>query len=160
MGTRAVGTLFLERLFDKNTVLFLGYSLDDVLVRYLLKAQTTMSELYTLTTNPHESRWRELRVHPVGIDSYRQLPAILSVWADYAASGIWVRPAASVRSWPLVHPSDKMPMMPTSARYFRIPQGWAVHRPRSGLKVAYMGRGHPASRPAVHAVRRRHRSPA
>ena len=88
MGTRAVGTLFLERLFDKNAVLFLGYSLDDMLVRYLLKAQTTMSELYTLTTKPHESRWGELRVHPVGYESHSQLPAILSAWADYAASGI------------------------------------------------------------------------
>ena len=88
MGTRAVGTLFLERLFDKNAVLFLGYSLDDVLVRYLLKAQTTMSELYILTTKPHESRWRELRVHPVGYDSYSQLPVVLSAWAEYAASGI------------------------------------------------------------------------
>ena len=88
MGTRAVGTLFLERLFDKNAVLFLGYSLDDMLVRYLLKAQTTMSELYTLTTKPQNPKWRELRVRPVGVDSYSQLPGILSAWADYAASGI------------------------------------------------------------------------
>lgn len=88
MGTRAVGTLFLERLFDKNAVLFLGYSLVDVLVRYLLKAQTTTSELYTLTTQPNDPKWRELRVHPVGVDSYSQLPRVLSEWADYAASGI------------------------------------------------------------------------
>ena len=89
MGTRAVGTVFLERLFDKNTaVLFLGYSLDDVLVRYLLKAHTTRSDLYTLTTKPDESRRRELRVHPVGIDSYSKMPGILSGWAEYAASGI------------------------------------------------------------------------
>ena len=88
MGTRAVGTLFLERLFDRQAVLFLGYSLDDVLVRYLLKAQTTKSEMYTLTTKPNDPRWRELRVRPVGVDSYRQLPRTLSVWAEYAASGI------------------------------------------------------------------------
>ena len=46
MGTRAVGTLFLERLFDESAVLFIGYSLDDVLVRFLLKAQTATSKLY------------------------------------------------------------------------------------------------------------------
>ena len=88
MGTRAVGTLFLERLFDRSAVLFVGYSLDDVLVRYLLKAQTAASELYVLTARPDDRRWRELRVHPVGYESHSQLPAVLSLWADYAEAGI------------------------------------------------------------------------
>lgn len=88
MGTRAVGTLFLERLFDKSAVLFIGYSLGDVLVRYLLKAQTATSELYVLTTRPDDRRWRELRVHPVGYESHGNLPAVLSLWADYAEAGI------------------------------------------------------------------------
>ena len=88
MGTRAVGTLFLERLFDKCSVLFVGYSLDDVLVRYLLKAHSTTSKLYTLTTRPDDPRWRELRVCPVGYESHSQLPAILSRWADHAEAGI------------------------------------------------------------------------
>ena len=88
MGTRAVGTLFLERLFDRSAVLFVGYSLDDVLVRYLLKAQTAASELYVLTARPDDRRWRELRVHPVGYESHSQLPAVLSLWADYTEAGI------------------------------------------------------------------------
>ena len=88
MGTRAVGTLFLERLFGRSAVLFVGYSLDDVLVRYLLKAQTAASELYVLTARPDDRRWRELHVHPVGYESHSQLPAVLSLWADYAEAGI------------------------------------------------------------------------
>ena len=88
MGTRAVGTLFLERLFDKNAVLFIGYSLNDVLVRYLLKAQTRTSELYILHTRPAELRWRELHVCPIGYESHSQLPAVLSEWAAYTESGI------------------------------------------------------------------------
>ena len=88
MGTRAVGTLFLERLFDKNAVLFIGYSLDDVLVRYLLKAQTAVSELYVFTARPDDRRWRELRVCPVGYESHSELPAVLSLWAEHAEAGI------------------------------------------------------------------------
>ena len=88
MGTRAVGTLFLERLFDKSAVLFVGYSLGDVLVRYLLKAQTAASELYILTSKPDDPRWRELRVCAVGYESHSQLPVALSQWADYAEAGV------------------------------------------------------------------------
>lgn len=89
MGTRAMGTLFLERLFDQNAVLFIGYSLDDVLVRYLLKAQTTRSELYVLTDKPDNPKWAELRVCPIGYESHSQLPAVLGRWADYAEAGLW-----------------------------------------------------------------------
>ena len=88
MGTRAVGTLFLERLFGASAVLFIGYSLDDLLVRFLLKAQTTTSELYALTTKPDDRRWTELRICPIGYETHSQLPAVLSEWADYAKAGI------------------------------------------------------------------------
>ncbi len=88
MGTRAVGTLFLERLFEQSSVLFIGYSLDDVLVRYLLKAHTATSKLYILTTRPNDPRWRELRVHPVGYESHSRLPAVLSLWAEHTEAGI------------------------------------------------------------------------
>ena len=46
-------------------------------------------ELSVLTREPHDPRWTELRICPIGYESHSQLPSVLSEWADYVEAGIW-----------------------------------------------------------------------
>ncbi|MCI8736808.1 MAG: hypothetical protein HFI11_07490 [Lachnospiraceae bacterium] len=57
---------FLVRLFEKYTVLFIGYSYNDTIVRYLTRAMTRYQaqKRYILTDNSDGS-WSELRTQPI-----------------------------------------------------------------------------------------------
>ena len=73
--------LFLRRLLASQTVLFVGYSLGDTLMRNLLYAYRGRTGLYALTKKPNKTRWGELGVIPLGYPSHHDLPAILGEWA-------------------------------------------------------------------------------
>ena len=73
--------LFLRKLLASQTVLFVGYSLGDTLMRYLLYAYRGHTRLYALTHEPDSPRWGELGVIPLGYPSHDDLPAILGEWA-------------------------------------------------------------------------------
>ena len=73
--------LFLRRLLASQTVLFVGYSLGDTLMRYLLYAYRGRTGLYALTDKPDKARWGELGVIPLGYPSHDDLPTILGEWA-------------------------------------------------------------------------------
>ena len=72
---------FLELMFRNLSVLFIGYSLNDTLMDYLIRGQTS-DQIYVLTDKPQAPRWRELGTIPVGYESHDKLPGIVQDWAD------------------------------------------------------------------------------
>ena len=78
--------VFLQQLFDSQAVLFIGYSLRDTLMQYVLRARNPGAELYTLTDKPEDPRWETLGVTPVGYTGREHLPAVLTEWAELAGA--------------------------------------------------------------------------
>jgi hypothetical protein len=82
---------FLERMFTSYTVLFVGYSHSDVVMRYLARALGPDSR-FVLTPNPDEPDWRQLGVQPVGYKvaggSHAALVEALKGWASQASMGL------------------------------------------------------------------------
>ena len=78
---------FLHRLFATQTVLFVGYSVDDTLMRYILRATETAAGIYVLTRDPDSPEWAELGVEAVGYRSHDDLPDLLGEWAERSAAG-------------------------------------------------------------------------
>lgn len=79
---------FLHRLFASQTVLFIGYSLDDILMRYILRATETSTGIYALTRNPDSPQWAELGIEAVGYRSHDDLPGLLAEWAERSAGRV------------------------------------------------------------------------
>ena len=81
------GTLaFLQRLFVSQTVLFVGYSLQDTLIKYLLKAMRGRSDLYALARVSDSSDQQNLGVTVIGYGDHDDLPDILNQWAERAGA--------------------------------------------------------------------------
>ncbi|MCK5125566.1 MAG: DUF4020 domain-containing protein [candidate division Zixibacteria bacterium] len=56
---------FLVRMFEKHTVLFWGYSLEDDLLKYLSSALPTDSRRYSISRENEESKWKVLGITPI-----------------------------------------------------------------------------------------------
>ena len=83
---------FLERMFGKYTVLFIGYSHGDVVMRYLARSLGPQSDRrYVLTHDPDASDWRRLDLKPVGYklraSRHSALPEAIGRWAALLAMG-------------------------------------------------------------------------
>jgi hypothetical protein len=84
---------FLERMFATYTVLFVGYSHDDVVMRYLARALGSDAPFrYALTSTPDAPDWRALGIQPVGyrvVDgSHAELVDAVEGWASLASMGL------------------------------------------------------------------------
>ena len=79
---------FLHRLFATQTVLFIGYSIDDTLMQYILRATETSGGVYALTRDPDSPQWAELGVEPVGYRSHDDVPGLLGEWAVRSAASV------------------------------------------------------------------------
>lgn len=79
---------FLHRLFASHTVLFVGYSVEGTLMRYIRQATKTSAGIYALTRNPDSPQWAELGVEPVGYRSHDDLPGLLGEWAERSAASV------------------------------------------------------------------------
>ena len=79
---------FLHRLFATQTVLFIGYSVEDTLMRYILRAAEASTGIYTLTCDPESPQMAELGVEAVGYRSHDDLPGLLGEWAERSAGGV------------------------------------------------------------------------
>lgn len=88
----AWATRFLERMFSTYTVLFVGYSHGDVVMRYLARALGPGVTRYVLTPEPEAADWRSLGLHPVGYPVVNQSHAALAEavegWASLASMGL------------------------------------------------------------------------
>lgn len=89
--TDAWATRFLQRMFDEFTVLFVGYSHDDPIMRYLALGLTSKSRRYVLTHRPGDDKWNHLRIVPVPYpaveDDHSAMVAALEAWDRRARMG-------------------------------------------------------------------------
>ena len=72
---------FLESMFRNLAVLFIGYSLKDTLMDYLVRGVDS-DRVYVLTDKPQASQWQHLCITPIGYESHDMLPGIVQDWAD------------------------------------------------------------------------------
>ena len=83
---------FLERMFASFTVLFIGYSHDDVVMRYLARSLGRQSGRYVLTSDPDASKWRPLGIEPISYEvrasSHAALTRAISGWAGLLSMGL------------------------------------------------------------------------
>ena len=81
---------FLERMFREYTVLFVGYSHADIVMKYLGLGVGPKSLRYALTDQPEDPLWERLRVRPVEYPhkNFEVLTRCLSEWADYGELGL------------------------------------------------------------------------
>lgn len=90
--TEAWATRFLERMFARFTVLFIGYSHSDTVMRYLARGLRDRSRRYVLTTDVAKEEWRsyELNVIPYRVvkDSHAELTEALDRWAERSSHNL------------------------------------------------------------------------
>jgi Domain of unknown function (DUF4020)/SIR2-like domain len=83
---------FLERMFATYTVLFIGYSHDDVVMSYLARGLRADSARFVLTPEPGAAHWQRLRIEPVGYPimsgSHSALGDAVDGWASWASMGL------------------------------------------------------------------------
>ncbi len=82
---------FVQDLFLNNTVLFIGYSHDDTVMKYLARGLPPQTRRFAFTTETDTSKWANLGIGPIlypPIDSHAALPAALSAWAKYLDQGL------------------------------------------------------------------------
>ena len=94
--TDAWAARFLLPMFDQFTVVFIGYSHDDVIMRYLAlglpsNGKAVASKRFAFTSDPSNSKWGYLGIQPitypvVGRD-HQALVAALTAWAGRAKMG-------------------------------------------------------------------------
>lgn len=83
---------FLSRVFSRRTVLFVGYSLSDPIMRYLLHALPSTDRWYALWHRSEAGQGAEHRIHPVIFgkpkerDRYRDLNDGMKRWRWYATA--------------------------------------------------------------------------
>ena len=86
MGPLSPTLAFLHRLFTSMPVLFIGYSTDDVLMRYVLQASRGRTELYSLSRGAGRPRHDALGVLRIPYGSHAELPGLLYEWSEFAGS--------------------------------------------------------------------------
>ena len=72
---------FLESMFRSLSVLFIGYSLKDTLMDYLVRGLSS-DRIFVLTDEPYAARWHQIGITPIGLESHDELPGIIGDWAD------------------------------------------------------------------------------
>ncbi len=94
--TDAWAARFLLPMFDRFTVVFVGYSHDDVIMRYLAlglpsSGKGMASKRFAFTSDPENSKWGYLGIRPIAYPvvehSHQALVAALTAWADRAKMG-------------------------------------------------------------------------
>lgn len=90
--TEAWATRFLERMFASYTTLFIGYSHNDVIMKYLARGLGPHAKpRYVFTHEPDSPMWRQLKIIPIGYspaDDHRALRLAIQGWANLASSGL------------------------------------------------------------------------
>ena len=90
--TEAWAARFLERMFATYMTLFIGYSHNDVIMKYLARGLGPQAKRrYVCTHEPDTPMWKQLNIIPVGYspaDSHRALTLAVKAWAIRASSGL------------------------------------------------------------------------
>jgi tetratricopeptide (TPR) repeat protein len=94
--TDAWAARFLLPMFDRYTVVFIGYSHDDVIMRYLAlglpsSGKAAASKRFAITSDPSNSKWSYLGIRPIAYPvvgrDHQALVAALTAWAGRARMG-------------------------------------------------------------------------
>lgn len=89
--TDAWATRFLQRMFDRFAVLFVGYSHDDPIMRYLSLGLPSKTRRFVLTDRPDDQKWDHLGIRPIGYPAprrnHRALLSALQAWDSRARMG-------------------------------------------------------------------------
>ncbi|WNG82390.1 SIR2 family protein [Mycobacterium sp. ITM-2016-00316] len=79
---------FLDRMFGEYPVLFVGYSHNDTIMKYLARGLGGRSEKrYVLTSDPDDTFWRRLGITPIQCLRAQQ-PVLLNDWAARSVEGL------------------------------------------------------------------------
>ncbi|MDN5745061.1 MAG: DUF4020 domain-containing protein [Nocardioidaceae bacterium] len=82
---------FLERVFSRFTVVFIGYSHGDVVMQYLARSLGPDQNRYVLTDDEQNAEWRRLGLQPISYPNdagdHTALPASLDRWRALASMG-------------------------------------------------------------------------
>jgi hypothetical protein len=86
--TDAWAAQFLDRMFASHPVLFIGYSHNDTIMKYLARGLGGRAKpRYILTNEPDSPLWKQLGVEPVHC-SHEGLSIALDEWASQASMGL------------------------------------------------------------------------
>lgn len=99
--TEAWATRFLLPMFDKRTVVFVGYSHEDTIMRYLALGLPSNTRRYAFTNDSADPKWEHLEITPIpytlrGEHDHGNLEDALTTWAQRARMGA-LEHAARVR---------------------------------------------------------------
>lgn len=103
---------FVQDLFMHRTVLFVGYSHGDSVMKYLARGLPPTTSRFALTEIPGDPKWKDLGITPVSYpekDEHAALTAVLDAWARRLEMGHLDhrdRVRDIVRSPPPKHPVD------------------------------------------------------
>ena len=86
MAPQSSTMTFLQRLFTSNPVLFIGYSMNDVLMPYLLRASRGRTELYSLRQGTGSPEVDALGVRQIPYGCHADLPRLLHEWSRFAGA--------------------------------------------------------------------------
>ena len=81
---------FVQDLFLSHTVLFVGYSHNDEVMKYLARGLPPATKRFALTDMPDDPKWSDLRISPVeysGENDHFELTDVLHKWADRLSMG-------------------------------------------------------------------------
>jgi hypothetical protein len=83
---------FLERMFERYSVLFIGYSHSDTVIGYLARSLREQGRRYVLTDDPVGRNWDRLAIHAVAYDisdgTHGALTDALVAWAVDASADV------------------------------------------------------------------------
>ncbi|MDR6989120.1 hypothetical protein J2Y66_003635 [Paenarthrobacter nitroguajacolicus] len=82
--------VFVQDLFLNRTVLFIGYSHGDSVMKYLARGLPPATSRFALTEIPDDPKWKDLGITPVSYpaaDQHAALPAVLNAWAGRLEMG-------------------------------------------------------------------------
>lgn len=95
--TEGWARIFLQKLFEKYAVLFIGYSHNDPIMNYLargLPPASAMRKRFALTTPGQEESWKYRGIIPIaykladGENRHSALPKAISAWANQVRLGL------------------------------------------------------------------------
>lgn len=81
---------FVTDLFLNRTVLFIGYSHSDAVMKYLARGLPPSTKRFALTHTPNDPKWRDLRITPIeypSADKHSALTTALDEWARQLEMG-------------------------------------------------------------------------
>lgn len=89
--TNGWATRFLVDLFEKYTVLFIGYSCSDSLVDYLTRSisgQINRKAYALCIANENDSDWLVRGITPISYNEHSDLPHVVGDWATYLEQSV------------------------------------------------------------------------